>query len=485
MNSQTGIKENNELGKEIENIFNVTLCRKNFKEVYDEKMELTKQQFYTDNKNISLQQVYKFIIDQDKIRIINGSMYIYNDKFGCFEYVEVKNEGKEINKFIHELIRVKIRPKLTADIIKKLKDEPNIHIDSDEINSIKTLINCKNGVVDLESGKLLSHKKEYLFTYCIKANFILNEDEIDAPNFEKFIETSLEGDKEKRKLLLETMGYLSSNYNEAKTAFIFLGKPHSGKSLLSKLIAKLIGEKEVSNIPLHKLGDRFSIAEFSNHRININAEISSCKLNNIDVFKAIVGGDYLTGEYKGQSPFSFKCRIKLLFCGNFMPELKDLEVGDAFTDRLQFLLFNVTTPEEKRNYNLENLLMEEIDSIFTLSIYELKELIKKNFEFQKVSDSQEFVNFYKNENNHIDEFIKERCILGKDYKIHSKDIYSEYINFCDENCIEVYKQNKFLAFLGNVPSIEKGRFRIEGKNCRGFNGISIKNNIYGTGTNIK
>lgn len=157
-----------------------------------------------------------------------------------------------------------------------------------------------------------------------------------------------------------------------------------------------------------------------------------------------------------------------------MPELKDLEVGDAFTDRLQFLLFNVTTPEEKRNYNLENLLMQEIDSIFTLAVYELKKLVEKNFEFQKVTDSQEFINFYKNENNHINEFIKERCTLGEDYKVHSKDIYNEYTNFCDENCIEPYSSKKFLSFLGNVPDLESTRFRMNGKNNRGYKGITIK-----------
>ncbi|MDN4762905.1 phage/plasmid primase, P4 family [Clostridioides difficile] len=430
--------------------------------------------YFTDKKNVKLEDLFKFIIFKEKIRILNNSMYIYNEDLGYFEYIEENKELIEINKFISGEIRAKISPRLLLDIVKKLKSEPTIQISNDDINRDKNYINCRNGIIKLDTLELMKHDKKYLFTYCIKANFILNKDEIKAPNFEEFIDTSLEKDREKRKLLLEIIGYLCSNYNEAKRSVIFLGKPHSGKSLLSKLIARLIGEKEVSNIPLHKLGDRFSIAEFSNHRININAEISSCKLNNIDVFKSIVGGDYLTGEYKGQSPFSFKCRIKLLFCGNFMPIVKDLEVGDAFTDRLVFLLFNVSIPEEKRNYNLENLLMEEIDSIFTLSVYELKELVKKNFEFQKVSDSQQFIKFYKNENNHIDEFIKEKCTLGKDCKVHSKDIYSEYISFCDENCIEAYKQNKFLAFLGNVPNIEKGRFRIAGKNSRGFIGISIK-----------
>lgn len=430
--------------------------------------------FFTDKKNIKLEDLFNFIICKEKIRILNNSIYIYNENLGYFEYIEESKELIEINKFISSEIRAKIQPRFLSDIVKKLKSEPTIQIRNEDINKDKNLINCQNGVIKLDNGELMKHEKRYLFTYCIKANFLSNKDEISAPNFEVFLETSLENDKDKRKLLLEIIGYLVSNYNEAKRSFIFLGKAHSGKSLLSKLIARLIGEKEVSNIPLHKLGDRFNIAELSNHRININAELSSCKLNNIDVFKSIVGGDYLTGEYKGQSPFSFKCRTKLLFCGNFMPELKDLEVGDAFTDRLVFLLFNVSIPERERNYNLENFLIEEIDSIFTLAVHELKKLVEKNFDFQKVEDSQAFIKFYKNENNHIDEFIKERCVLGDGYRIHSKDIYNEYINFCDENCIETYSSKKFLSFLGNVPDIENTRFRVNGKNNRGYKGITIK-----------
>lgn len=472
--SEVLINENDE----YKNEFAVKLvrgARSNENNIFIEAENAQYQNFYfTDKKNIKLEDLFKFIVYQGKVKILNNSMYMYNEELGYFEYIEEMRELIEINKFISEDIRAKIAPRLLYDIVKKLKSEPTIQMSNDDINRDKNFINCKNGVINLDTVELMKHDKRYLFTYCIKANFISNKDEIKAPNFEEFIETSLEKNKEKRKLLFEIVGYLASNYNEAKTAFVFLGKPHSGKSLLSKIITKLIGEKEVSNIPLHKLGNRFNIAELSNHRININAELNSGKLGDIDIFKAIVGGDYLTGEYKGQSPFSFKCRIKLLFCGNFMPELKDLEVGDAFTDRLQFLLFNVTTPEEKRNYNLENLLMQEIDSIFTLAVYELKKLVEKNFEFQKVTDSQEFINFYKNENNHVNEFIKERCILGKDYRVHSKDIYNEYTNFCDENCIEPYSSKKFLSFLSNVPDLESTRFRMNGKNNRGYKGITIK-----------
>ena len=441
----------------------------------DNKNNQCENLYFSDKKNIKLEDLFKFIIFEEKIKILNNSMYIYNEELGCFEYIEESKELIEINKFISDEIRAKLSPKFLADIAKKLKSEPTIQISDDDINVDKNFINCLNGVIDVETGEIIKHDKKYLFTYCIRARYINNEEDIKVDNFNEFINTSLENNQEKKKLLLEMMGYLISNYSDIKRAIVFLGKPHSGKSLLTKIISKLMGEKYISNIPLHKLGDRFSIAEFSNHRLNINAEMSSSKLCNLDIFKAITGGDYITGEYKGQSPFSFRCRIKLLFAGNYMPDLKDLEVGDAFTDRLAILLFNVTTPEDKRNYNLENLLIQEIDSIFTLAVRELRNLVNRNFEFTKVEDSQEFIKFYKNEQNHLQEFIEEKCILGEDYKVHTINIYSEYTKFCEENCLQAYNTKIFSEFLKGVPGIEHSRFRIGDDNRRGYKGIKIKN----------
>lgn len=439
----------------------------------DDKNNQCENLYFSDKKNIKLEDLFKFIIFQEKIKILNNSMYIYNEELGCFEYIEENKELIEINKFISDEIRAKLSPKFLVDIVKKLKSEPTIQISNDDINVDKNFINCLNGVINVETGEITKHDKKYLFTYCMGARHINNEEDIKADNFNEFINTSLENNQKKKKLLLEMIGYLVSNY-DIKRAIVLLGKAHSGKSLLTKIISKLVGEKYISNIPLHKLGDRFSIAEFSNHRLNINAEMSSSKLCNLDIFKAITGGDYLTGEYKGKSPFSFRSRIKLLFAGNYMPDLKDLEVGDAFTDRLEILLFNVTIPEEKRNYNLENLLIQEIDSIFTLAVRELRNLVNRNFEFTKVEDSQEFIKFYKNEQNHLQEFVEERCILGEDYKVHSRNIYDEYIKFCEDNCLQPYNTKKFTAFLKGVPGLEYSRFRIGDDNRRGYLGIKIK-----------
>ena len=428
------------------------------------------------NKGLTLEYLYKYFINMDCFRIINGSLYIYDLQYVYLRYIPKHQEEVEINKFIEKKYRIYTHPTTIYNLIKKLKSDPELQISYEQLNTYKGLINCKNGVVDVNTGYLLPHRREYMFNYVINAEYNLNARN-NLYHFNRFINTSLDGDNSKISLLLEIIGYLVSGYTNAKKAFVFLGRPHSGKSMLSRLISYLVGENSVSNIPIHKLGERFLIAEYSTNKLNIGAEIGSTNMKNIETFKAIVGNDYLQAEYKGRDSFSFKSEIKLLFCGNQMPNISDSEASEAFTDRLVFLIFNKTVPKEQMDYNLEERLKSEIDGIFTLSVSALNGLIRRNFKFTQPYDSTEFTEYYKNKQNHIQEFILEKCIVDTYKKIHTKDLYNKYIQFCNENCIQPYSEAKFGDYIEANEGIKRSRFRLNGINLRGFLGIGLKEEI--------
>ncbi|HBE9333770.1 TPA: DNA primase family protein [Clostridioides difficile] len=430
----------------------------------------------SENKN-QLLYLYRNIVNKDCISIIDNSLYIYNNKYGYLKHVKKNDEEIEINRLIPKEHRERIHPNTVISIIRKLKSDPELQISNEEINTCKGLINCKNGVVDVMNGILMPHDKKYKFTYVINANY--NVEYLNNPlklhNFNGFIETSLEGNKEKIQLLMETIGYLSSSYTNAKKAFFLVGKPHSGKSVLSRLISYMVGEENVSNISMHKLGDRFSIGQYKDKKINICAEIGSLDIKNIDIFKAITGNDYLAGEYKGKDLFYYKSEIKLLFCGNHMPSIAEDELSSAFVDRLVFLKFNKSTPEEKIDYQLENKLKEEVDGIFTISIMYLRNLVANNFRFIKPKDSNEFLDYYKKKQNHIEEFVDEYCSIGEEYKVHISELYETYKKYCNINYIDLYNSNKFKDYIMSIDDrIIKSKFRMNGENRHGFKGIGLK-----------
>lgn len=419
-----------------------------------------------------------YYLSLNVIRVINNSLYLYDKNLGCLKKLREGREAVELIKLVQSKIRRnRISSKTIEEVIKRLKNIPEINLEYEDLNNNLNLINCKNGVLDIKTGELLIHDINYSFTYCVKANYKMNNALSNYCETINFLKSSLENNKDKINLLFEIIGYLLSDFSNAKKAFVFIGKPHSGKSLLTKMITNIIGRENVSSIPLHKLGERFSNSELSTHKLNINAELDASPLTKIGNFKAIVGNDFISAEFKGKDLFSFQCKTKLLFAGNYMPEVKDVETTQAFVDRLVFLIFNKSTPKEEIDYDLEEKLMKEIDYIFSLSMDRLRDLLNNNFQFTIPEDSQKFLNEYSNRQNHISEFIEEMCILNEEAKIHVKNLYNTYSKFCEENCVTAYNPTKFNEYIANIDDIRRTRFRANGKNLRGFEGITIKKSI--------
>lgn len=285
----------------------------------------------------------------------------------------------------------------------------------------------------------------------------------------------MEGAEQKIKLLLQIIGYLCSTLTAAKKSFILLGKPNSGKSQVLKLIEFIVGEENICNIQLEKLGDRFSAAALNNKLLNVCGELSARPIRDIEKFKMIVGGDTLTGENKGQPLFQFKCKCRLLFAGNMLPPIKNEDFSSAFVDRIVILNFPREIPREERDYELLDHLIDESDVIFSLAMKELRELVQNNFSFEIPDDSKEILADYSFQPLHIDTFVEEHCELGEEFRIHTRDAYAEYKNFCRQNMVNPISEALFSQKLCCINGVRSSRFRIDGsQSLRGFCGIKLK-----------
>ena len=89
------------------------------------------------------------------------------------------------------------------------------------------LINCENGVYNLETGELEKHSPQFGFTSYIQAKYDKNA---KGKVFKRFLKDITAGNKDSIQFLQEVIGYLLSTYVWAKKAFIFYGVPNSGKS---------------------------------------------------------------------------------------------------------------------------------------------------------------------------------------------------------------------------------------------------------------
>ena len=378
---------------------------------------------------------------------IDNSVWRYHEKKGYYKKMSAIKFEQLIQKNMTKGEIILAKSYSYTEIKRRLLR--NMQIDSDTFNTYKKYINCKNGVVKVKTNKLelYEHSFKYHFTYCINAKYLPKANLKDAPNFMKFCETSLGGNKVKIRLLLQMIGYLCSDMTGAKKAFFFYGEPDSGKSIMTDFIRKLIGPDVVSNIPIHELGDKFSKAGLYGMKINIYSEMKNTKIPDISTFKSVTSGDTISGEYKNQDRFSFDPKVKLLYAGNSFPFSKESDHTSAFLNRICILIFGKSIPVDKQDKNLSKKLWKERDVIFSLAMEELRKLKKNKFQFVVSEDSKKFLQNYEKMQNSVDSFVEEFCEFGKDNYLAITNFRNIYSAFCHENAFEVLKDEDLVARL--------------------------------------
>ncbi len=433
----------------------------------------TKQNYIFDSDQFSLNDLVAHLVRIGVFLCCRGKLYFYNSDKGIFIPLPENELWFYICRYVSRGVTDCFEPKDIKKLIAKLKLNLDLHFDSDKFDTYDDFININNGVFNVHTGELIPKKREYYFTSNIDATFLEDVSLDDCPTFKKFYETSLCGDEKSLTLLLQIIGYLCCNKISAKKAFMFIGEKNCGKSKILEFISRLIGENNVCNIPLHKLGNRFNVAELSRHKVNIQAELSLDPLREIETFKNAVGGDTLCGEDKGENLFYFKNKCKLLFAGNGMPELKTQDTTQAFVSRLIFLIFPKEIPEAERDTELVDKLYAERDVIFSLAIKELLKLIRNGYGFEVPALSQARMQSFMEQNNQIDDFINEHCLFGSEHKVFSRDLYYAYEKFCKDNCLFVHSQTAFLDAVSMHKGVVRSRVRINGERLRGFEGIGL------------
>ena len=431
--------------------------------------------------------VYNIIQSGNLLSTAGGQIFAYAPEFGCYRPLY------EPERFLAKLLeptdcynRLSVRD--IRDLCTRISWSPQCYCDADTFNQMPHCINTANGTIDYMHGVLTEHAPSNHFTYAVQARYLKDPCDISCPVFDKFCQTSLaplnlqHGDaaadviREKRQLLLEMIGYICSDDNAGKCALFLKGEPDSGKSVVANFITQLFFPELISNIPLHKLSDRFNKAELFGKKINIAGEIQGKRLTEISVFKSITGNDSISAEFKGKDPFSFTPRCKLLFAGNALPGTLEADATKAFTNRLVVLLFNHSIPKEKQDKELLNKLWDERDSIFTLAVNALKDLTLRNFCFTLPDESRQFLESFAERGNSLQAFLHDCCIVKPGEKVHNTELLSAYERYCRANGLELYTKQRLYDMLSGIPGVSMKRIRMGKANRWGHTGISLRIN---------
>lgn len=398
----------------------------------------------------------------------------------------MKMDEKACSLFLRQVFHsTSYEAKLSAPVRKSvfewLLGSAEIQISPDFFDQQERYINVKNGVVDLVTGRLKKHDaNRYGFLgrlpFKYKPNFA-KKGKLPKLFREMLFRTFPDPDDQKR--FLQCLAYLISGDCSKKVAFFWVGNPHTGKSTFQRLIAQIVGKENISNIPLAKFSDRFSLAAMFGKKLNMAGETGTASLKALENFKSAAGNDWLDAEYKGQDHFSFLATAKNLFCGNSIPVLDSNCAEQAVFDRFEFLMFQNPVPSKHQvPFFEQKLLEEEGDEILTVIIEELRQFYREGRQFVESASSAALKKKFIKGNALTDSvraFIDDCCEIAADKNVSSRQLCDVYFRYCNTNGFTPLAKNSFIREL-----IAKGPFKpkkfhpTRTMEYRGLKGIALK-----------
>lgn len=425
------------------------------------------------DSRLTNQHIFTKITKQNQFSTNGESLYLWSGLY--WQRVEKEAEHLVIRRCFTAETQASISTRRIQEIVGLIKECPELQLQNEDIS--EGIIQFQNGSFDVEQQALQEGKiEEKRKVAVIKADYIPNTRLEDTKHFFAFCKSSLdyEVNPQKTKLLLQILGYALSGCTRAKKAFFFVGAPSSGKSVVLHLVKAVLPEEDITQIPFAGLSSRFNIGQLRNSRVNLCSELEEKGFPSISIFKAVVSGDELSGENKGENIFKFTPKVKLLNAGNVLSMPKNADGTLSVIDRMVVLLFNHSIPREQWDTKLLEKLIAEKDIICSLAVDTLKELVDSNFQFVEPEDSREYIKNYSEALDSVNTFVCEDCQLDEDYTVGSVELWNRYREYCGNNMFQnSISQQVFVNKILEISGVKKERVRIGGSQQTIFKGIKF------------
>lgn len=314
-------------------------------------------------------------------------------------------------------------------ILKNLKP---IADDGENWDSDPMLLACRNGIIDLTTGKLRPGRQEDRITMQVQLDY---DPKAKYDRWKQFILEVFGGDKEIIRFVFKALGYSITGLVREQAAFFCYGQGRNGKSKLFTAVSEVLGD--YSYIAPASLLQRSyqnnstnDVASTENKRFLISAEALSTGKINEQRLKAWTGGDKETARYLYKEYFSFQPTVKIWLFLNHKPGVED--DGYGFWRRIRLIPFEQKFVGENDDKALGEKLRAEYQGI-------LAWLVKGCLLWQKEGlEAPEAViaatKDYQTENDILAEFIFDTCIEGEG-RVKASVLYNKYKEWTDEQSL--------------------------------------------------
>lgn len=346
--------------------------------------------------------------------------------------------------------------------------QSEVAISPREFDNNPFLLNVNNGTIDLRTGKLQPHRKEDFITKLAPVDF---DEKALSPLWDRFLNDIMDGNTDLISFLQRAVGYSLTGDVSEQCLFIFFGSGANGKSSFLSTIGYLLGDYS-QQTPTETLMVKTKgaipndVARLKGSRFITASEADAEHRLAESLIKQMTGGDTITARFLHREFFDFDPTHKIFLGTNHKPVIRGQDY--AIWRRIRLVPFEITIPEKERDKHLTGKLKQEIEGVLAWAVKGCLEWQRNGLgmpkEVSKATDE------YKNEMDIINDFITERCVIGSDLKVATKDLYEAFKEWCERNGDRAIAKRTLATRLrekGYKPD------RVDRAGTRGWKGLNL------------
>lgn len=325
-----------------------------------------------------------------------------------------------------------------------------------DLDKDPNLFNCQNGTLNLETMEFRKHDPKDMIT---KMSNVYYDRNARSELWENTVNETFRDNKGKISFLQQVFGLCLTTDVSQECAYIFQGKPRTGKTTLLETLQYMLSASENGYATTI---DRTTLA-LGNRKQGGNARPDKAKLNakryaylsepdkgmvlDSAELKTWVSGASLTARFLNENEFNFQPTFHLIIDTNHEIAVTDYTIFSG--DKLFVLEFDNERPREKRDTTLKDRLRsrENISGIFNWCIEGLNSYIFNGRRLDIPQVIRDSTKRYETSTDKIQMFFSEVMTEKKGQQSDGHYVYEEYKEWCQANNMRALSAQNFYRDL--------------------------------------
>jgi putative DNA primase/helicase len=313
------------------------------------------------------------------------------------------------------------------------RSEAGIPVTVDQLDRNPWLLNVDNGVLDLRTGDLRSHRRQDLMTRLAPASY---DPEATCPTWLGFLDRIMNGNQNLIQFLQRAIGYTLTGSARERVLFMLHGAGANGKSTLLETISTLLGDYAKSTraetllVKTYDGGIPNDLAALKGARFVSTSETEDGKRLAEALVKALTGGDTISARFLRGEFFSFRATFKLWLATNHKPTIRGSD--NAIWDRIKLIPFEIRIPDEEQDKELPAKLQLEQPGILAWAIRGCLEWQRQHGLGEPLEVRVATAN-YRQDMDVVATFIEECCVVGDGATERAQRLWEKWQSWCQDS----------------------------------------------------